>query len=110
MVKVTCHKEEDFFGGWLWKTFGEIEGRDVLDVGTAALAVRRPSWGPRDFLSPLLGLLGRCPTIYSKYAMGSILVENSITVPQLELVLYEFAGLPATISHARSWGFSAKPK
>ena len=36
--------------------------------------------------------------IYSKYAMDSILVENSISVPQLERVLYEFAGLSSIVS------------
>ena len=36
--------------------------------------------------------------IYSKYAMDSILVENSITVPQLESVLYEFAGRSSIVA------------
>jgi hypothetical protein len=31
---------------------------------------------------------------YSRYAMDSIMFENSITLPQLESVLYEFAGSP----------------
>lgn len=38
--------------------------------------------------------------IYSRYAIDSILVENSITIPQLELVLYEFAGFPCIISES----------
>jgi hypothetical protein len=39
--------------------------------------------------------------IYSRYAMESILVENSITVPQLELVLYEFAGSPSVVTQSQ---------
>ncbi len=39
--------------------------------------------------------------IYSRYAMESILVENSITIPQLEVVLYEFAGSPAVVTYAQ---------
>jgi hypothetical protein len=35
---------------------------------------------------------------YSRYAMDSIMVENSITLPQLESVLYEFAGSPAILT------------
>jgi hypothetical protein len=35
---------------------------------------------------------------YSRYAMDSIMVENSITLPQLESVLYEFVGSPAVIT------------
>ena len=34
---------------------------------------------------------------YSRYAMDSVMVENSITLPQLEAVLYEFVGSPAVI-------------
>ena len=35
---------------------------------------------------------------YSQYALDSILVENSITIPQLESVLFEFAGSPAILT------------
>jgi hypothetical protein len=35
---------------------------------------------------------------YSQYALDSILVENGITVPQLEAVLFEFAGGPARLT------------
>jgi hypothetical protein len=34
---------------------------------------------------------------YSTFAMDSIMVENSITLPQLEAVLYEFAGSPVIV-------------
>jgi hypothetical protein len=35
---------------------------------------------------------------YSRYAMDSIMVENSVTLPQLEIVLYEFAGSPVIVT------------
>jgi hypothetical protein len=35
---------------------------------------------------------------YSQYALDSILVENGITIPQLESVLFEFVGLSAIIN------------
>ena len=35
---------------------------------------------------------------YSQYALDSILVENGITIPQLESVLFEFVGAPAIVS------------
>jgi hypothetical protein len=34
---------------------------------------------------------------YSTFAMDAIMVENSITLPQLEAVLYEFAGCPVVV-------------
>ena len=48
--------------------------------------------------------------IYSKYAMDSILVENSITVPQLESVLYEFAGSPSIVTHKQLTSIFEKSK
>lgn len=35
---------------------------------------------------------------YSQYALESILVENGLSVPSLESVLYEFAGSPQFLS------------
>jgi len=35
---------------------------------------------------------------YSQYALDSILVENGITIPQLESVLFEFVGAPSIVS------------
>ena len=37
---------------------------------------------------------------YSQYALSSILVENGMTMPQLEEMLYEFAGAPARVQDA----------
>jgi hypothetical protein len=36
---------------------------------------------------------------YSQYALDSILVENGISIPQLENVLDQFSGAPAILSH-----------
>jgi len=38
---------------------------------------------------------------YSTFAMDSIMVENSITLPQLEAVLYEFAGCPVIVGEQK---------
>jgi hypothetical protein len=38
---------------------------------------------------------------YSTFAMDSIMVENSITLPQLEAVLYEFVGCPVVVTGQR---------
>ena len=35
---------------------------------------------------------------YSHYALRSILVENGITIPELESILYEFVGKKAIVS------------
>jgi len=35
---------------------------------------------------------------YSQYALDSILVENGITIPQLESVLFEFVGVRAVLT------------
>jgi hypothetical protein len=38
---------------------------------------------------------------YSQFAVDSILVENGITISQLETVLYEFAGASAILDHTQ---------
>jgi len=38
---------------------------------------------------------------YSTFVMDSIMVENSITLPQLEAVLYEFAGCPVVVGRKK---------
>jgi hypothetical protein len=42
--------------------------------------------------------LERANQVYSQFALEAILVENGITIPELEAVLYEFAGSPAHIT------------
>lgn len=44
---------------------------------------------------------------YSLYAMESILVENGVTVPELEAALVEFAGARAVVSEGDALGFIA---
>jgi hypothetical protein len=45
---------------------------------------------------------------YSQYALDSILVENGITIPQLESVLFEFVGASPIISDSRVREFISK--
>jgi len=45
---------------------------------------------------------------YSQYALGSILVENGVTVAKLEEILYEFAGCHAHVSDAEIRGILTK--
>jgi hypothetical protein len=47
----------------------------------------------------------RAEYAYSEFAMDSIMVENSITLPQLERVLYEFAGAPVIVAEPQVRGF-----
>lgn len=45
---------------------------------------------------------------YSRYAIDAILVENSVTLPQLEDALYEFAGCPAIVPESQVTEFLLK--
>src|SRR6202795_2415081 len=47
---------------------------------------------------------------YSVFAMESIKVENGITLPQLEAVLYEFAGCPVVVPRNRIFEFITAAK
>ena len=45
---------------------------------------------------------------YSKYALDSILVENSLSLPQLENVLYEFVGAPVILNEQQVRAFLSR--
>ena len=45
---------------------------------------------------------------YSKYALDSIMVENSLSLPQLENVLYEFVGCPVILTEQQVRGFFSR--
>jgi hypothetical protein len=45
---------------------------------------------------------------YSQFALESVKVENGITLPQLEAILYEFVGMPDIVTEDKAFSFIAK--